>query len=108
LELDPEDEYIDEKFDEIHIAAMGQFDPALYDFVDYTQSHDAHENYEDIVEDKIFKFKYRQNADDRITYERRNQRMIDRFLERAKRRDPALEQSLTDLFASDARDNSIA
>ena len=108
LEINPEDEYIDEKFDEIHMAAMGVFDPALYDFVDYTQKHDSHENYEDIVEDKIFKFKYRQNADDRLTFERRNQRMINRFLERAKHRDPVLEQSLTDLFASDARDNSIA
>lgn len=108
LELDPEDEHIDEKFDDAHIAAMGQFDPALYDFIDYTQSHDSHENYEDIVEDKIFKFKYRQFADDRLTFERRNQRMIDRFLERAKDRDPVLEQSLNDLLASDARDNSIA
>jgi len=43
----------------------------LYDFVDYTLTHDAHENYEDIVEDKIFKFKYRQFADDRLTYEKR-------------------------------------
>ena len=108
LELDPEDEHIDEKFDDVHIAAMGQFDPALYDFIDYTQSHDSHENYDDIVEDKIFKFKYRQFADDRLTHERRNQRMIDRFLERAKDRDPVLEQSLNDLLTSDARDNSIA
>ena len=34
--------------------------------------------------------------------------MIDRFLERAKNRDPVLEQNLYDLLASDARDNSIA
>lgn len=87
---------------------MGQFDPALYDFVDYTQTNEAHENYEDIVEDKIFKFKYRQFADDRLTYEKRQRRMIDRFLERGKNRDPVLEQNLIDLFASDARDNSIA
>lgn len=87
---------------------MGQFDPALYDFIDYTQNHDAHENYDDVVEQKIFKFKYRQNADDRITYERRNRRMIDRFMERAKHRDPALEQDLVELLTSDARDNSIA
>jgi hypothetical protein len=32
LELDPEDEYIDSKFDDVHLAAMGQFDTALYDF----------------------------------------------------------------------------
>ena len=34
--------------------------------------------------------------------------MISRFLERAKNRDPALEQSLTDLFTADQRDNSWA
>lgn len=34
--------------------------------------------------------------------------MIERFLERAKDRDPVLEQNLNDLLASDARDNSIA
>lgn len=70
--------------------------------------HDSHEGIEDIVEDKIFKFKYRQFADDRLTYEKREKRMIDRFLERAKHRDPSLEQNLFDLFASDARDNSFA
>jgi len=50
LELDPEDDYLDEKFDEVQLAQQGQFDPALYDFVDYTQMNDAHENYDDIVE----------------------------------------------------------
>ena len=34
--------------------------------------------------------------------------MIDRFMERAKHRDPALEQDLVELLTSDARDNSIA
>jgi hypothetical protein len=34
--------------------------------------------------------------------------MIERFLERAKNRDPLLEQDLPELFASDARDNSLA
>lgn len=33
--------------------------------------------------------------------------MVDRMIERAKTRDPALEQNLSDLLASDARDNSI-
>lgn len=34
--------------------------------------------------------------------------MIDRFLERAKNRDPILEQNLYDLMQTDARDNSLA
>jgi len=50
VEMDEEDDWVDEKLDELHIAAQGQFDPALYDFIDYTQEHDAHENYDDVVE----------------------------------------------------------
>ena len=71
LEADPEDDYVDEKLDEIAIARSGQLDPALYDFVDYTAEFDAHENFDDIVEQKIFKFKYRQNADSLEEYERK-------------------------------------
>jgi len=36
------------------------------------------------VEQKIFKFKYRQNADSLEDYEAKNRRMIERFYERAK------------------------
>lgn len=108
LEADPEDDWIDEKLDDMHIANQGQFNPALYDFVDYTQTHDAHESYDDVIEQKLFKYKYRQFANDHPTYERRALRVRDRFLERAKTRDPILEQNLADLLASDARDNSLA
>lgn len=108
LEQDLEDDYIEEKLDEQHLASTGQFNPALYDFVDYTSTHDTHENYDDTVEQKIFKFKYRMHATDWDTYVRKNQRMIDRHLERAKDRDPILEQNLMDLLATDARDNSFA
>jgi len=59
LEMDPEDDYVEEKLDEQHLAHVGQFNPALFDFVDYTMKHDAHENFDDIVEQKLFKFKYR-------------------------------------------------
>ena len=52
---------------------------------------EVHENFEDLIEDKIFKFKYRQNADAPAIHAARNQRMVDRFLERAKTRDPAIE-----------------
>lgn len=64
LEADPEDDWIDEKMDDMHIANQGQFNPALYDFVDYTQTHDAHESYDDVIEQKLFKYKYRQFAAD--------------------------------------------
>ena len=73
------------------MTASGQLNPALYDFVDYTATHDAHEDYADLVEQKIFKFKYRLAGDGRDVYLNRQKRMIDRFMERAKTRDPQLE-----------------
>ena len=42
------------------------------------------------------------------TFQRREMRMRDRMIERAKTRDPMLEQNLSELFASDARDTSLA
>lgn len=108
IEHDHEDDFIDEKFDEIDMIANGQFNPALYDFVDYTANNDAHEDYSDLVEQKIFKYKYRLAGDGYELYKERQGRVVGRFLERAKSRDPQLEQSLQDLFESDARDQSPA
>lgn len=89
------------------MASLGHFNPALYDFVDYT-SLNPQENFDDIVEQKLFKYKYRQNADRPEVYTRRANRVWERFCERARHRDPVLEQGLNDLLASDARDSSIA
>ena len=91
LEGEPEDDWMDEKYDEMEIARHGQMDPALFDFIDYTQECDAHEDTADVVEEKIFKYKYRLNGDGIGTYERRAHRVRERFLERAKGRDPLLE-----------------
>lgn len=63
LEEDPEDEYVETLRDEHRIASSGQLDPKLYDFVETAMIREVNENFEDIVADKIFKFKYRQNAD---------------------------------------------
>ena len=63
LEADPEDEYIEELRDEARIAQTGEFDPKLYDFLELGMIDEVHENFEDIIEDKLFKFKYRMNAD---------------------------------------------
>ena len=63
LENDPEDEYIEELRDEGRIAATGQFDPKLYDFLELGMIDEIHENFEDVIEDKIFKYKYRMNSD---------------------------------------------
>lgn len=91
LEEDPEDEYVEQMRDAHRIAKSGEFDPKLYDFVETAMVTEVHENYEDLVEDKIFKFKYRQNADPPTLFAERQARLIERFIERAKKRDPALE-----------------
>ena len=62
-EDNPEDEYLEELKDKQNLASTGQFDPKLYDFVDSALIDVVHENYDDTIEDKIFKYKYRQNSD---------------------------------------------
>ena len=108
LENDPEDEFIETLRDEQKIASSGQFDPKLYDFLELNMIDEVHENFQDVIEDKIFKYKYRMNADAPEVFERRNTRMIERFVERARTRDPVIEQNLDDLYFAESRDNSMA
>ena len=108
LENDPDDEYLDGQRDEVRLASSGEFDPKLYDFVETAMTTEVIENFEDIVEDKIFKYKYRMNADAPALFTARNNRMIERFVERAKLRDPAIEQDISELYFKDSKDNSVA
>mmetsp|Transcript_42751 Transcript_42751/g.65702 ORF Transcript_42751/g.65702 Transcript_42751/m.65702 type:complete len:483 (+) Transcript_42751:287-1735(+) len=110
LEVDPEDDYLDDKFDDIHMAQLGHFNPNHYAFQDYayTNMSSLPEDNADLVEQKLFKYKYRQFSDDPLTFARRQNRMVSRFYTRAETRDPALEQDLQDLFVSDGRDFSLA
>jgi len=99
LENEPEDSYVEDLIDRREIAAGGDLDPKRFAFIETGLQHEVHENFEDIVEDKIFKFKYRQNADTPQIYARRMKRVISRFAERATKRDPALEADLFDLYS---------
>lgn len=108
LENDPEDAFVEEWLDQGELAASGQFDPERFDFIETGLRLEAHENFEDLVEDKIFKFKYRQFADLPDVFDRRNKRMVDRFAERARHRDSAIEADLFDIYSRENRDNSIA
>jgi len=108
LEEDPDNEALDEFIDKERLALSGEFDPKQYDFIETSLNFEVHENFEDIIEDKIFKFKYRQNAGDLDNYARKQQRMVERFMERAKTRDPQIEVDLNDLYLKDDKTNSIA
>ena len=82
LEKDPEDEAIEEKFDESEIFGSGNYDLNKYDFQElYTRLPE--DDASSFMEKKAFKFKYRQARDSAETYDRRQtrtmQRQIDRF-----------------------------
>lgn len=49
----------------------GDFEVKRFDFVETSLELEPHENYEDLIEHKIFKFKYRVANDNRKVYERR-------------------------------------
>ncbi len=108
LERDPEDDHAEEQLDERAIAAEGQFQFKKYDFVETSLQDEPHEALEDIVESKIFKYKYRMCNDDEATFERRQGRLLSRFAERAKNRDQALETDLFALYQQDMKESSVA
>lgn len=90
------------------IVRGGEFNVKKFDFVETSLITEPHENYDDIVEQKIFKYKYRQCNDNEETYKRRQDRMLQRFNERARNRDPALEVDLIELYQKDDKDLSVA
>lgn len=106
--MDPEDDFMEEQLDEAAIAAEGQFQFKKYDFIETSLLNEPHESMDDVVEHKIFKYKYRQCNDDPQTYARRQGRVMARFAERALKRDPALEQDLFALYQQDMKDSSVA
>ena len=108
VEMDHENDKQEEDADREEIARSGDFQFKRFDFVETSLLDEAHENFEDIIEHKIFKYKYRICNDDQATYERRMGRVIDRFFERAKTRDPAVEQDLFELLRQDDKENSFA
>ena len=71
LEEDPEDAHLEEQEDRARLARVGNLDPKLYDFIETSMTSEVHETFEDLIEDKIFKFKYRQNADPPELFEAR-------------------------------------
>lgn len=71
MEEDPEDEFIEDMMDEREMVDQGDFNMKRYDFVETSLENEPHENFEDLIEHKIFKYKYRIANDDTKKYERR-------------------------------------
>lgn len=94
--------------DDIKLASDGDLNPQLYDFVvnaDADAALDA--NYDDLLEQKLFKWKYRQFAMDELEYDERQERMVKRFFERAETRNPAIETDLYTVLDQSNTNNSI-
>ena len=108
IEEDPEDDYVEGQIDNHEIASGGQLDPKLYDFIESSLRWEVHENFDDLVADKVFKYKYKQYADQPEVFARRMNRVASKFIERARKRDPRVESSLVDLYQRDDKDNSVA
>jgi hypothetical protein len=108
IENDPEDDAIEE-FDDMHEMNMGgDFNPKLYEFVETSMKTEVHETFEDLISDKIFKYKYRQFADSVETYVTRMDRVRERFFDRALHRDTEVVQDLVGVYQADERKSSLA
>lgn len=107
LENEPEDDYLESEIDRIEISTQPHMDPKRYDFLQDEIPHGVIENIEDIVEDKIFKYKYRLSSDGIDVYTERMTRVVNRFLERAQQRDASIDQNLFELYQKDSVASSI-
>jgi hypothetical protein len=75
LEDDPEDEAMEDHQDIHEMAMEGDMNPKLYEFIETSLTSEVHENFEDLIEDKIFKYKYRQFAESPAEFFKRNERV---------------------------------
>lgn len=64
IENEQEDEKINEMTDQVALAYSGDFAHKLYDFQEMDLLHDNSEFIDDVVDKKIFKYKYRIANDD--------------------------------------------
>jgi len=90
IEQDPENEVLEGAIDEHLILSTGDFSHKRFDFVEQSLLWESHEAFEDVVEDKIFKFKYRKATDYGQVYQQRQARVIEKFVSRMEHRDPAV------------------
>lgn len=89
------------------MAQEGNLNPALYDFVETSLKTEVHENFEDLISDKIFKYKYRQFADPMEVYIDRMNRVRERFYQRLENVDPAIYDDLVSVYTEDQKATSL-
>lgn len=107
LENDNEDAVRDTFMDEVNIAESGEFDFKNFDFIETSLEFDSHEGLQDLIDRKLFQFKYRMNNDSVPDYMRKMDRVVRRQLHRAQNRDKAIETNLAEAFEKAEREDSI-
>ncbi|CAI2358834.1 unnamed protein product [Moneuplotes crassus] len=107
LEEHPEDAVEDAFIDELDIASQGEFKFENYEFIESSVGEDPHDPLVDLIDSKIFKYQYRVNNDSMQDYIRRMDRVVSRQLERASRRDPAVNKNLHDIFEEGDRERTL-
>jgi len=107
IENNPEDEKKMEQLDEINMAQDGAFQFKNFDFLESHLKHDNHEYIDDVIDQKIFKYKYRIANDAPDTYFRRMDRVVKRSLARAETRDAEIEVNLAELLEKENREGAI-
>ncbi len=81
LEMNPENEQIQEKIDEMKLLVEPEYQLDRYDFQE-TYTITPEEDQSSLIQKKAFKFQYRLASDSLETFQRRNNRMIERHLTR--------------------------
>lgn len=105
IEMYPEDEAELERIDKQIIQQHQDFRLDNFDFQETQNDYEISENVEDIIDKKIFQYKYRMAGDDPETYFRRQERVQQRFFQRAQHRDPQVETNLAELLERDSRES---
>ncbi len=85
---------MEEYMDKMALSSTGEFAHNRFDFLEADLEFDATETIEDVVDKKIFKYKYRMVNDSEETYYRRMDRVMTKSLDRAENRDPMVEADL--------------
>jgi hypothetical protein len=92
LEEFPDNETLNNFKDEEILRNSGDFDLKFIEMVENQVDYNDRKPVEDFVDKSLFKYSYRKISDSK--YESRNERVVQRFLERSKNRDSSINDSL--------------
>lgn len=98
IEDDPENMYAEELISENAMLRDGNFNFKRLDFVCQDILETQESDLTDVVDEKIFKFKYRKANDYGELYNQRQKRVLERFLHRMENRDNMIDGDMTQLL----------